>query len=157
MQQAAKPVLASAGATSLGRAWLLLCFALALHVTDEALTGFLDVWNPTVLVIRSRVPWSPLPTFRFEIWLAGLTALILVLLALSAALYHGRRWIRPFAYAVAILMIGNGMGHILATIAGRTVAVVRFARPAPGFYSSPLLLAASVWLLVELRRTRVSA
>jgi hypothetical protein len=29
-------------------AWVGLCAALALHVTDEALTGFLDVYNPAV-------------------------------------------------------------------------------------------------------------
>jgi hypothetical protein len=33
-------------AQSVGRAWVTLCLALALHVTDEALTGFLDVYIP---------------------------------------------------------------------------------------------------------------
>jgi hypothetical protein len=35
---------------------------------------------------------------------------------------------------------------------GRRI-VVTFPRPAPGFYSSPFLFAASVWLMVRLRRT----
>ena len=38
---------------SLARAWILLCLALALHVFDEATTGFLGVYNPTVLAIRA--------------------------------------------------------------------------------------------------------
>ncbi len=137
----------------LGRAWVLLCLALAAHVTDEALTRFLAVWNPTVAVIRERLPWVPLPAFEFRYWLAGLIALIVVLLSLSSYMYRGVRWMRPIAYALAIIMLGNGLGHIAATIAGRTVASVHFARPAPGFYSSPLLITAAVFLIVQLRRS----
>ena len=55
-----------------GRAWILLCLALALHVFDEARTGFLDVYNPTVLAMRERLGWWPMPTFSFGVWLAGL-------------------------------------------------------------------------------------
>ncbi len=51
-------------------------------------------------------------------------------------------------------MVGNGVGHIAGTIVGHTVPGVTFARPAPGFYSSPLLIAAAVWVMVELRRSR---
>jgi hypothetical protein len=140
-----------------GLAWLALAIALALHVTDEALTGFLNVYNPTVLALRGRIPWLPLPVFRSEIWLAGLVAGILLLIALSPVAFRGSRWLRPIGYALAALMLANAVGHILGTIAGRTVAEVRFPRPMPGFYSSPLLAAASVWLLVGLWRTRGQA
>jgi hypothetical protein len=54
------------------RAWLLLVGALAIHVTDEAATGFLDFSNPLVGEIRSTVRWFPMPTFTFGIWLTGL-------------------------------------------------------------------------------------
>ncbi len=145
------------GTRGLGRAWVLLCLALAAHVSDEALTGFLSVWNPTVAAIRAELPWAPLPTFEFKVWLAGLIALVAVLLCLSVFVFHGARWMRPIAYALAVIMLGNGAGHIAATIAGRTVASVHFARPAPGFYSSPLLIAAAIYLLVELRRTAKAA
>jgi hypothetical protein len=91
------------------------------------------------------------------VWLTGLIFLVLVLLALSPAMFRGAPWMRPVAYILAIVMIGNGLGHIGATIAGRTVATVRFPRPAPGFYSSPLVLAAAVWLIIQLRRPRSSA
>lgn len=40
------------------RAWLLLVSALAVHVVDEALTNFLDFYNPLILSIRSQVPGS---------------------------------------------------------------------------------------------------
>jgi hypothetical protein len=42
------------------RAWLLLVGALAVHVLDEALTNFLDFYNPLVLSIRSQLPWFPM-------------------------------------------------------------------------------------------------
>jgi hypothetical protein len=54
-----------------GFAWLLLSVALSLHVTDEALTDFLSVYNPAVQAIRKRVPFIPLPIFKFRVWLAG--------------------------------------------------------------------------------------
>lgn len=84
----------------------------------------------------------------------GLIVGDVLLLALAPLFFHGGRPLRPLAWILAFLMFGNGCAHIVATIAGRTVASVHFARPAPGFYSSPLLIAASAWTLVELWRTR---
>jgi len=55
------------------------------------------------------------------------------------------------------IMLLNGLGHTLFTILGRTVEAVRFARPAPGFYSSPALIGAAGWMLVRLWRTRRAA
>ena len=138
-------------AAKLGHAWVLLCLALAAHVTDEALNGFLNVYNPTVLAIRARFPWLLMPTFRFTEWLAGLLAACAALLLLSAFVYRGARWIRPLAYVFAVIMIFNGLGHIAGTIAGQSLFSVPSPRPMPGFYSSPLLLAASIYLLFRLR------
>jgi hypothetical protein len=138
-------------------AWITLCLALAVHVTDEAVSGFLSVYNPTVMAMRARVPWLPLPGFRFDVWLGGLIAAIVLLLSLSVFVSRRAAWMRPIAYAFAFIMFANGMGHTLGTIFGRTVASVRFPRPMPGFYSSPLLLAASLYLLFELKRTRSDA
>jgi hypothetical protein len=137
----------------IGRAWLALCAALAVHVSDEALTGFLDVYNPTVSAIRGRLPWLPLPVFRFEEWITGLVAAIVAMVFLSVFVFRGARWTRPAAYAFALIMLVNAIGHTAGTLFGRTVASVRFAGPMPGFYSSPLLLAASVYLLLQLRST----
>lgn len=140
-------------ALRLGRAWLFLCFALAAHVADEAFTGFLSVYNPTVISFRDELPWLPLPVFRFDVWLGGLILAVVLLSLLSVFVFRGARWIRPIAYALAVLMIFNALSHTLATMLGHTHPSVRLDGPMPGFYSSPLLLAASVWLLVELRRT----
>jgi hypothetical protein len=135
-----------------GRAWLTLCFALLLHVADEAATGFLAVYNPTVVAIRGRLPWLPLPVFRFETWLAGLIIAILALFALSGFVFQGARWTRPAAFVFAIVMAANALGHAAGTVFGRTAASVHFARPMPGFYSSPFLLAAATYLLLRMRR-----
>ena len=136
------------------RAWVLLCLAVALHVTDEATTGFLSVYNPTVIALRKTWGWFPMPVFTFGVWLGGLILAIAGLLGLSVFILRGARWLRPLGYAFAVLMLANGLGHTLGTIFGRTVASVRFPRPMPGFLSSPFLLLASAYLLFELRRTR---
>ena len=135
-----------------GAAWVALCGALVLHVTDEALTDFLAVYNPTVLALRERFPWFPMPVFEFQTWLAGLVAASVILLSLSPFAFRGSHWLRPFAYVFAVLMILNGLGHTMGTIFGRTVASVHFPRPMPGFYSSPALLAAAGYLLFQLKR-----
>ena len=139
------------------RAWFLLACALALHVADEALTGFLPVWNTTVAEIRSAMPWAPLPSFPFWLWLGGLIAAVLAMLACTPLVARGVRWTRPVAWMLGIIMVGNALGHTLGTIFGRTLPSVRFARPMPGFYSSPVLLLAAVWMILVLRATaRVS-
>lgn len=141
----------------LGIAWVALCVALLLHVLDEALTNFLSVYNPTVLALRERFSWFPFPVFRFETWLAGLIILNLILLSLSPFAFRGARWLRPIAYLFGVIMLVNGLGHTLGTIFGRTVESVHFPRPMPGFYSSPVLLAASIYLLFELKVSAATA
>src|ERR1700758_2415199 len=128
-----------------GSPWLALCFAFALHIADEALTGFLGVYNPTVLAMRGRWSWFPMPTFEFREWLAGLIVVCLIPFCLTPLAVRGFRRLRPLAWFYAVIMLLNGLGHTLFTVLGRTVTSVRFSRPAPGFYSSPFLLAASLW------------
>lgn len=153
---AAAPILIPRHYTShLGWAWVFMWLALAIHVTDEALTGFLGVYNPTVLALRSKFGFWPMPTFTFKQWLTGLAAGILLLALLSPFAFENRRWIRPLFYFVAIVTgIFNAIGHTVGTVLGHSVSTVTFARPAPGFYSSPLLLIVSIYALVQLRRTR---
>jgi hypothetical protein len=131
-------------------AWIFLCLALALHVADEASTGFLSVYNPTVMALRKSRPWLPFPVFTFGVWLAGLVAANVLLSCLSVFVLRGARWVRPIGYGFAFLMFANGLGHIVGTILGRTAASIRFPRPMPGFYSSPFLLLASLYLLYRL-------
>lgn len=145
---------ASASPANLGLPWLLLCLAFCAHVADEALTGFLNVYNPTVSAIRGRLSWFPMPTFAYRQWLIGLIIANLILLALTPLAYRNTRALRPLAYFFAGVMLLNGMGHTLFTVLGRTVASVQFPRPAPGFYSSPLLLITSIYLFLRLRASR---
>jgi hypothetical protein len=151
MDPAARP---SASPANFGLAWILLCLAFCAHVADEALTGFLDVYNPTVIAMRERLGWFPTPTFEFREWLVGLIVANLILLALTPFAYRNARGLRPLAYFYAGVMLLNGMGHTVFTVLGRTVASVQFPRPAPGFYSSPFLLITSIYLLMQLRASR---
>lgn len=136
------------------RGWFALTVAFALHVIDEASTGFLGIYNPTVTAMRARWGWFPMPTFQFREWLVGLIAGAVLCIVLTPAAARGARALRPLAWFYAAIMFFNACGHTLATILGRTVASVTFPRPAPGFYSSPFLFMGSVWLIWELWKTR---
>lgn len=139
------------GRNNFGMAWLLLCLAFCAHVADEALTGFLGIYNPTVLAMRAQYSWFPMPTFEFRQWLTGLIVANVVFLLLTPFAFRNAWWLRPLAYFYTGVHLLNATGHTVATIFGQTVSSIHFARPAPGFYSSPLLFAASIYLLVRLR------
>ena len=147
--------MARSNGASFGRAWFFLCLALLLHVTDEALTGFLRIYNPIVIAFRQKVPWLPFPTFEFDVWLAGLLIAVTALLLLTPFAVRGAGWLRPLAYLFAGLMVMNALGHTAGTIAGPSFPVP-IPRPMPGFYSSPVLLAASIYLLYQLRARTAS-
>ena len=144
-------------AAGFGLPWVALTLAFALHVLDEASTGFLSIYNPTVLALRARWGWFPMPTFQFREWLTGLIIGVVFCFALTPWAMRGARWLRPLAWVYALIMFFNGMGHTWATIAGQTVGGITFPRPAPGFYSSPFLFIGSVWLIIRLWQTRPSA
>lgn len=135
------------------RSWFALTVALSFHIYDEAASGFLNVYNPTVTALRARWAWFPMPTFEFREWFMGLIAGVVLCLLLTPYAARGVRWLRPLAWLYALLMFFNGVGHTVFTYLGHTVGSVTFPRPAPGFYSSPLLLVASAWLMIELVRT----
>jgi hypothetical protein len=129
-----------------GQAWVALTLALAVHVADEALTDFLSFYNPMVQSIRARISWFPMPTFTFDVWLTGLITAVIVLLLLSVFVFRGTRAMVYASYPYGLLMLLNGLGH--------SVGSLYFGRLLPGVYSSPLLLVASVWLLVCTARRR---
>jgi hypothetical protein len=124
-------------------AWMALCGALALHVADEALTGFLELYNPTVRAIREQYPLLPLPTFTIETWLSLLIFAVAMLIASSFFVWKGRWAMRPISYAFAGFMLLNGFLHIVVSLYMREFV--------SGVYSSPLLLAASVALIYYTR------
>ncbi len=129
-----------------GYAWVALVVAIALHVADEAVTGFLPLYNSVVTSSRDSYPWLPLPTFSFSVWITGLIIGVLLLLALSPLVFNGNRIIRPIAFFLGVLMIFNGLGHIGGSIYLGSVA--------PGAVSSPILLLAAIALLVTTHRAR---
>jgi hypothetical protein len=120
-------------------AWIALALALAIHVADEAAGEFLAFYNPLAQSMRQRLGLPFPPVFRFDVWLGGLVVGIVLLLSLSVGAFRGWRWMRPVSYALGGLMFVNGLGHLGASLAtGRII---------PGTYSSPLLLAAAVYLI----------
>jgi len=126
-----------------GRAWVALTVVLALHVADEALTDFLSVYNPIVRAARARFGWFPMPEFTFGVWLGGLCAVVILLLALSPLAYRGAGALRLVAYPYAGIMFLNGVGHLAGSL--------YLDRWAPGATTAPLLLGASIWLFVAAR------
>lgn len=136
----------SAGATRrLGVAWLALTAAVAVHVWDEAANDFLNTfYNPTVAAVREQFPWFPAPEFTYGAWLSGLIFGVVMLGVMAVPVFAGWRGMIVLAYIYGAIMLLNGLGHTAMSLA--TASFV------PGVYSSPLLLAASVWLLVCARR-----
>ncbi len=124
--------------TTPGPAWVILAIALALHVVDEATHDFLAIYNPLARAIRDRLPFLPLPTFSFGLWLAGLIAGVLLLLALSPFAFRRSSWLRPVAVALSIFMILNGSLHFAGSL--------YFGEIVPGTYSAPVLILAAVSL-----------
>ena len=127
-----------------GRAWLLLCLLLAAHVFEEATTGFIEVFYPLLERLRERFG-IPIPTPpRFEVWLAILIVVVSLLITLTPLVYRGARWLRTGSYVFAGLMIANGVNHL--------VSPIYLGRFLPGHYTSPLLIAGSIWLIAKARR-----
>jgi hypothetical protein len=122
-------------------AWLLMVSAVAIHVIDEAMTGFLSFYNPQVLALRERLGFFPMPTFTFWPWISGLTVAVLLGFALTPIVRRGGTVIRIVCGVLSVLMIGNACGHMLGSI--------YFGRLLPGFWSSPLLFVASIWMLTR--------
>ena len=127
-----------------GVAWVGFALALAVHVSDEAAHDFLSTYNASVRAIRARLPFFPLPTFSFGVWLTLLMAGILLLLCLSPLAFRGAHWLRVVAWPLAIVVgVLNASLHLGSSL--------YFHRWMPGVYSSPLLLIAATFLLATER------
>jgi cation transport ATPase len=128
--------------------WACLAAALGLHVADEALTGFLPMYNSVIESLRETYRWVPFPTFTFPVWLGGLITLFVLLFALTPLVLRGYRWLRGLSYFLGVLMIANALGHISLSI--------WLGEFAPGVYSSPVLLIAAIALLVTAKQSSMS-
>jgi hypothetical protein len=122
---------------------MALCVALAIHVADEALTDFLEWYNPAVRALRETYPALLLPTFTFEVWLALLIFATVMLTASSYFVWKGRWAMRPISYVFAVFMLTNGLLHIAGSLYRREFM--------SGVYTSPLLIVASIALIVYTR------
>ena len=122
-------------------AWLLMTLAIAIHVFDEAMNGFLPFYNSSVTAVRDRFPFFPAPTFSFELWLGGLIAAILLCFGLTILVARGGRAIRWAATLLGIIMIINALGHLSGSL--------YFGRIIPGAYSSPILFLSAVYLVLR--------
>src|SRR5262245_35231652 len=80
-----------------------------------------------------------MPTFTLGTWLAGLMLLVAILFLLAPLAYRGAAVVRILALPYAAIMLLNGLGHLAGS--------VYFSRWLPGATTSPLLIAASIWLL----------
>jgi hypothetical protein len=122
-----------------GLAWIAFALAVALHVADEASHDFLAIYNPNARAIRAKLH-IPVPVFTFRAWLVGLIIGIALLLALSPLAFHGAHWLRVTALPLAVLV---GVFNALLHLGGSLL----YRRKLAGVLSSPVLLAAGVWLL----------
>ena len=129
-----------------GISWICLALAIALHVADEALTGFLPLYNAVVDEIRATYSWFPMPTFTFRTWLSALVSGVIILLALSPFVFFGQVVMRYLSFFLSVVMIANALGHVAVSVYLWTFA--------PGVYSSPFLFAAAVFLFSATRRAR---
>jgi hypothetical protein len=129
------------------QAWMVMCGALAIHIADETLSGWLNWYNPTVRAIHEQYQLLLLPillpAFTFEIWLALLIFAVVSLSAASYFVWTGRWAMRPISHVFAVFMLVNALVHIAHSIYMREFM--------PGVYTSPLLIAASIPLIVYTR------
>ena len=119
-------------------AWLLLSAVFAVHITDEAATHFLDLWNPAVAAMG-----MPALQFAFPIWITLLALAVIGSLIASHWVRRGTWWTIPASYAFAALMFSNGAAHLI-------FAIHRHAWVS-GSITSPLLLIASLNLWLSAR------
>jgi|SRR5208282_5237236 len=136
---------------NLGIRWLFLCLAFAGNILEDTLNDFLGYYNATVLTLYGHFSWFPRIDLNFREWLVTVILADAILLLLTPFAYRNSRFMRPLAYISSAVMLLIGSGTILASMLGQTVPSVHFTGGAPGIYTSPLLLAASVLVLRRLR------
>lgn len=133
--------------SGVGLAWLLLCLALAIHVAEEALTGFLPVYNLAAQAIRGLFPFLLVPTFSLTVWLSATIGLVAALAALAPLAYRGFGIMRVATIGLALVVLANVTGHVGGSIFAGALM--------PGVYSTPLLAAAGIYGLVVAWRWEV--
>ena len=136
---------------SMGGSWLILCFAFASTATEYALRDFVGYYDATVLTLYGRLRWFPRLDFDFKQWLAGVIILGLALLLLTPWAFRGAPFVRTIARTFAMVMLIESLVTVIASLVGQTVPSVHFSGGAPGLYTAPIGLAASILVLPHLR------
>lgn len=139
---------------SMGGPWLILCFAFAATATELALRDFVGYYDATVLTLYGRLRWFPRLDFDFKQWLAGVIILGAVLLFLTPWAFRGAPFVRKIARTFAMVMLVESLLTVIASLVGQTVPSVHFSGGAPGLYTAPIGLAASILVLRQLRNPR---
>jgi hypothetical protein len=135
----------------LGIAWLLLCLSFAANILEDTLNDFLGYYNATVLALYGHFSWFPRIDLSFREWFVAAIVADAVLLLLTPFAYRNSRFLRPIAYFISTIMLLISCSTIIASLLSQTVPSVHFDGGAPGIYTSPPLLAASVLLFWRLR------
>ncbi len=125
-------------------AWFVLGAVLALHIAEEATSGSYWAYGETMDFLRRLFPSLPIPRFQFEVWLLDIAGAILALLSLTWLVQKRSQIMRPASFALATFTTANAMQHILFSLASDRVL--------GGTVTSPLLLAASLFLLLSIPR-----
>ena len=120
-------------------AWVLMVFSVALHVIDEALSGFLPFYNDTVLDLREKLGFFPAPTFSFEMWIGGLITAVILAFCITPLVISGGKIMRFLTMVLGILMVINALIHITGSVYSGEIL--------PGMWSSPFLLAAAAYVV----------
>ena len=113
--------------------------AIALHVADETITGFLPFYNNLVENLRAKLGFFPAPTFSFGIWFGGLITGIFLCFGFTIFIARGGRLNRWIATILGGLMTFNALGHLSGSL--------YYGKVLPGASSSPLLLLASLYMV----------
>ena len=122
-------------------AWILMISAMGIHVLDEALTDFIDFYNSLVQELRDGLGFFPAPIIPYGAWLGGLIAVVIAGFALTPLVDRGRGFFWILTIAMGMNMIAKASGIMLGSLL--------FGRLLPGFWSSPFLLAAALFVVVR--------
>jgi hypothetical protein len=120
-------------------AWLILVSMIGVHVFEEAMTGFLPFFNQVITDLREPFGFFPAPTFSFGPWLSGLIIGIIILFGLTPLVARGGRGIRVIMVVLGVLMVGNGLLHLIGS--------VFFGKVLSGMWSSPFLILAAGYVI----------
>lgn len=132
--------------TGVGKTYLSLGIAQALHSMEEMYTHLYDFfWTATGLFQR-YLPFLPQCKMSAEIFAILNIGIIVIILATVPFVESNRRWAILLAWCWAVIEVLNGLLHM--------IAVVVFSGYVPGALSAPVLFVVGGLLIVRLSLPR---